>query len=274
MSQDPEPARADRGLAETDAPGAGRGGASRPPDGPSVTGAAPQPAAPAPAGPAVSGPAASDPGVGGSAVTGAAPDGRAGAAGGMVVDWLLVVFVTLVCALTAVVGVAYLPWHLGAVPVPISALLGVAAMLLAPRACYRLTGSMAAAALPVLVWFGVTVWLVLTRNPMMRSQALSVVQGQWRVMVLLGLGSLAAAATLTLLWADRSQARYARIDTVGSDTVGSDTVGSDTVGSDTVGSDAGSDAVGSDTAGSAAGDGPVGRAPGRAEADEPTGRSG
>ncbi|WP_395726317.1 hypothetical protein [Nakamurella sp.] len=126
------------------------------------------------------------------------------------VDWLLVAFVTLLSAGTALVGVAYLPWHVGPVPVPVSALLGVGAMILAPRACYRLTGSMAAAALPVAVWFGVTVWLVLQRNPMMLSQALSVVQGQWRVMVLLGLGSLAAAATLTLLWAERTQARYAR----------------------------------------------------------------
>lgn len=126
------------------------------------------------------------------------------------VDWLLVAFVTLLSAGTALVGVAYLPWHLGSVPMPVSALLGVGAMILAPRACYRLTGSMAAAALPVVVWFGVTVWLVLQRNPMMLSQALSVVQGQWRVMVLLGLGSLAAAATLTLLWAERTQARYAR----------------------------------------------------------------
>ena len=133
-----------------------------------------------------------------------------GAAPG-VVDWLLVAFVTLLSAFTALVGVAYLPWHVGAVPMPVSALLGVAAMILAPRACYRLTGSMFAAVLPVLAWFGVTVWLVLQRNPLMLSQALSVVQGQWRVMVLLGLGSLAAAATLTLLWADRTQARYARV---------------------------------------------------------------
>jgi Zn-dependent protease with chaperone function len=61
-------------------------------------------------------------------------------------------------------------------------------------------------------WFVVSVWLVLLRNPMMRGQAVSVVQGQWRVMVLLGLGSLAAAATLTLLWAERTRARYADAD--------------------------------------------------------------
>jgi hypothetical protein len=128
------------------------------------------------------------------------------------VDWLLVAFVTLLCALTALVGVAFLPWHIGAVPMPVSALLGIGAMILAPRACFRLTGSLLAAALPVVTWFVVTVWLVLLRNPMMLSQAVSVVNGQWRVMVLLGLGSLAAAATLTLLWAERTQAHYAGTD--------------------------------------------------------------
>jgi hypothetical protein len=49
---------------------------------------------------------------------------------------------------------------------------------------------------------------VLLRNPMMTSQAVTVIQGQWRVMLLLGFGSLAAAATLTLLWAERARARY------------------------------------------------------------------
>src|SRR6478735_7951283 len=95
------------------------------------------------------------------------------------IDWLLVAFVTLLSAFAALVGVAYLPWHVGPVPMPISALLGVGAMILAPRAAYRLTGSMLAAVLPVVAWFGTTVWLVLHRNPMMLSQALSVVNGQW-----------------------------------------------------------------------------------------------
>jgi hypothetical protein len=127
---------------------------------------------------------------------------------GGVADWLLVAFITLLCAWTALVGVAYLPWYVGPVPLPVSALLGVGAMILAPRACYRLTGSFVAALLPVASWFVVTVWLVLLRNPMMTSQAVTVIQGQWRVMLLLGFGSLAAAATLTLLWAERARARY------------------------------------------------------------------
>lgn len=124
-------------------------------------------------------------------------------------DWLLVVLVTALSGCAALVGVAFLPWHIGPVPMPVSALVGVGAMILAPRACYRLTGSFVAAVLPVACWFVASVWLVLLRNPLMPGQAVSVVQGQWRVMVLLGLGSLAATATLTLVWADRARERYA-----------------------------------------------------------------
>ncbi len=176
----------------------------------------PQPPASASAGPEQSGsagpeqPGSAGPEQPGSAGTEppASPDRQPT---GGVIDWLLVAFVTLLAAWTALVGVAWLPWYLGPVPMPVSALLGVGAMVLAPRACYRLTGSFVAALLPVAAWFGVSVWLVLLRNPMMRSVAVTVVQGQWRVMLLLGLGSLAAAATLTLLWAERAQARSGAI---------------------------------------------------------------
>jgi hypothetical protein len=37
----------------------------------------------------------------------------------------------------------------------------------------------------------------------------TVYQAQWRVMVLLGLGSLAAAATVGLIWGDRLRERIA-----------------------------------------------------------------
>ena len=136
-------------------------------------------------------------------------DGQPKQAIGVVVDWLLVGLITLLAGWTALVAVAFLPWHIGPVPMPVSSLLGVVAMILAPRACYGLTGSLVAAALPVASWFVVSVWLVLLRNPMMQGQPVSVAQGQWRVMLLLGFGSLAAAATLTLMWADRTRARYA-----------------------------------------------------------------
>jgi len=127
---------------------------------------------------------------------------------GELIDWILVALITLLTAWTAVLGIAFLPFYLGPVPLPISALLGVGAMILAPRACYGLTGSMAAALAPVVSWFGVSVWLVLSRNALI-NLPVTVYQGQWRVMVLLGLGSLAAAATVGLIWGDRLRDRIA-----------------------------------------------------------------
>jgi hypothetical protein len=127
---------------------------------------------------------------------------------GELIDWILVALITLLTAWTAVLGIAFLPLYVGPVPLPISALLGVGAMILAPRACYALTGSMLAVAAPVVSWFGVSVWLVLSRNALI-NLPVTVYQGQWRVMVLLGLGSLAAAATVGLIWGDRLRDRIA-----------------------------------------------------------------
>jgi hypothetical protein len=135
-------------------------------------------------------------------------DGRREPGRGELVDWILVALVTLLTAWTAVLGIAFLPLYLGPVPLPVSALLGVGAMILAPRACYRLTGSMVAAVAPVVSWFGVSVWLVLSRNALI-NLPVTVYQAQWRVMVLLGLGSLAAAATVGLIWGDRLRERIA-----------------------------------------------------------------
>jgi hypothetical protein len=152
------------------------------------------------------------PGVDGAADAATAGDETAdggSAAAGTLVDWLLVALITLLAAGAAVLGLAFLPMHIGAVPFPISALLGVGAMILGPRAAYRLTGSVVAAVLPVAAWFAVSVWLVLSRNTMMPGLPLTVIDGQWRVMVLLGLGSLAAAATLGLIWGDRLRDRLA-----------------------------------------------------------------
>ena len=127
---------------------------------------------------------------------------------GELVDWILVALITLLTAWTAVLGIAFLPFYLGPVPLPVSALLGVGAMILGPRACYRLTGSMPAAVAPVVSWFGVSVALVLSRNALI-NLPVTVYQGQWRVMLLLGLGSLAAAATVGLIWGDRLRERIA-----------------------------------------------------------------
>lgn len=143
-------------------------------------------------------------------MTGEAPRGGTGP-----LDWLLVVLVSLLAGCVAVVGFAFLPLYAGPVPLPVSVLLGVAAMILAPRACYGLTGSLWAAALPVVVWFGVSVWITLSTNAMMPAVSLTVINGQWRVMLLLGLGALAAAATIGLIWGDRLRDRIAQEGSAG-----------------------------------------------------------
>lgn len=124
-------------------------------------------------------------------------------------DWLLVLWITGICGYVALLAVAFLPLHVGNVPMPVSVLLGVAAMWWGPRVCYGLTRSMVAALLPVALWFVVSVWLTLARNPLMPALPITVYQAQWRVMLLLGLGALTAAASVTLLWGDTVRDRLA-----------------------------------------------------------------
>ena len=128
---------------------------------------------------------------------------------GRPVDWLLVVWISALAGWAALLGVVYLPLYVGTVALPISAVFGVAAMWWGPRTCYRLTDSLVAAFLPAAAWFCVSVWLVLTRNAILGGVPFAVGTGQWRVMVLLGLGSLTAAASIVLLWGDRLQTRLA-----------------------------------------------------------------
>ncbi len=144
-----------------------------------------------------------------SAASSAAAPANAATELGRPVDWLLVVWITALGAWAALLGVIYLPLYLGTVPLPISAAIGVAAMWWGPRTCYRLTHSMVAAFLPAAAWFAVSVWLVITRNAIMVGVPLTVVVGQWRVMLLLGLGSLAAAASIGLVWGDRLKSKLA-----------------------------------------------------------------
>jgi hypothetical protein len=125
-------------------------------------------------------------------------------------DWLLVVGISALCGWVGLMAMFYLPLYAGPVPLPVSVLLAVGAMVLGPRTAYRLTGSLIAALLPVLAWFGVTVWMTLNRNDIMPTAPLTVTSGQWRVMLLLGLGALAAAATIGLVWGDRLRERIRR----------------------------------------------------------------
>lgn len=124
-------------------------------------------------------------------------------------DWALVIWLTLIGAGAAVVGMAFLPQYIGSVPVPVSVVLGPIVLWWAPRAAYRLTRSMIAAVLPAAAWLLTAAWLSIGRNGIVPGQPYSVHLGQWRVMLLLGLGVLAGAAALSLVWGDHVRSRLA-----------------------------------------------------------------
>jgi hypothetical protein len=149
------------------------------------------------------------------------PGGIEGEPVGGVLDWLLVVGLTLLTAWTAVLAVFFLPLHAGPVPLPVSILLAVAVLVAAPRWSYRLTGRLLAAFLPAAAWFVVTVVLTQLRNDLY-PLPVTVVTGQWRVVLLLGAGSITAAAVLALLWGDRTRAQLAGPDGAGAGTGRSD----------------------------------------------------
>lgn len=92
-------------------------------------------------------------------------------------------------------------------PLPISALLPAALAWLLPRFCFRLTGSLLAAAAPAVVIFAVELALLALPRGANAGLTLQVVLAQWRVFVLLGAVALAGAASLGLLWGDKLAAR-------------------------------------------------------------------
>lgn len=110
---------------------------------------------------------------------------------------LPVLFAALVTVLITVLGVFFLPLRWGAVPFPVSALVVAAALVVLPRAGHRLTGSIAVASLPAVIWFVITLLLTLYRNALW--PALPVVILDWRILLFLGLGGLATALTLGAL---------------------------------------------------------------------------
>ena len=110
-----------------------------------------------------------------------------------------VILLTFLAVLVSLEAVFFLPLYFGSVPVPISAL-GAAVMLyVCPRALFRLTGRLWAAALPAVVWLVITAWLALWRNTL---YPLPVAVGDWRITVLFGLGAVAAALSIGLCWGD------------------------------------------------------------------------
>lgn len=74
------------------------------------------------------------------------------------------------------------------------------ALAVIPRTGYRLTRRMVAAILPVLLWFLVTLGLSLTDNSLYPGAALA--WRGWQFGLLLGVGGLAAATSVGLLWGD------------------------------------------------------------------------
>lgn len=128
------------------------------------------------------------------------PSGALRAAGPVrpaVLDWVLVGMLTLLAVLIAVYSTFFLPWYAGMIPVPVSAVIGAALTFWSISACYRLTRSIRAAFAPAAGWLVVSVWLSTSR-----TFGYGLVIGDWRSMLLLGLGSLAVAVALALCWGE------------------------------------------------------------------------
>jgi hypothetical protein len=124
------------------------------------------------------------------------------------VDLLLVLWLTLIGAAVGVVAFFFLPLWLGSVPFPISAVAVGAACWFLPRLVYPLTGSIAMSAAPVVAWFVVTVVLYFLPNPTYAAPLRIYAYAPWRMLLLVGLGALAGAASIGLLWGEHLRARY------------------------------------------------------------------
>lgn len=121
------------------------------------------------------------------------------------------VLLAVLGVLVAVVGVFYLPWWIGPVPVPWSVLPVAAFAWWAPRQGHRLTGSVLGAAVPILVWFAMTVWLSLSRNSLYAGHPVAV--QNWRLYLLVGVGVLVSAWGIGGIWG-RATLERAKADRV------------------------------------------------------------
>lgn len=122
-------------------------------------------------------------------------------------DWCLVVLLTVLSGVVAVFGIFFLPTYFGAVPIPLVVAFVGGALVVLPRLCYRLTLRMSAAVAPAAGWLVVTVALYLTPNRLYARVPLAW-QG-WQILLLLGVGTLVAAASIGLVWADSVRAEVA-----------------------------------------------------------------
>ena len=122
-----------------------------------------------------------------------------------VLDWVLVVLLCLLAGVIAVFGVFFLPLYVGAVPVPVVVVPVAGGLLVLPRLTFRLTGAVAAAMAPAAVWFAVTVVLYLITNGLYLG--VPVAWRGWQFALLVGVGAIAAATSIGLLWGDELAAR-------------------------------------------------------------------
>jgi hypothetical protein len=117
-------------------------------------------------------------------------------------DWVLVALLCVLAGVVAVFGVFFLPTFVGAVPVPAVIVGTTAALLVLPRVAYLLTRRMAAAMAPAVVWFLVTIGLYLTTNGLYVGVPVAW-RGGWQFYLLVGLGAIAAAISLGLVWSEQ-----------------------------------------------------------------------
>lgn len=134
-------------------------------------------------------------------------DAQVGRGPGRSADWCLVALLTVLSGVLAVFGIFFLPTYFGAVPVPLVVVFIGGALAVLPRLCYRLTFRMSAAVAPAAGWLLVTIALYLTSNPLYARVPIAW-QG-WQILLLLGVGTLVAAASIGLVWADSVRAEVA-----------------------------------------------------------------
>jgi hypothetical protein len=128
------------------------------------------------------------------------------------VELLLVIWLTLIGAAVGIVAFFFLPLWLGSVPFPISAVVAGVACWFLPRLVYPLTRSVGLSAAPVVAWFVVTIVLYFLPNPTYAVPLRIYAYAPWRMLVLVGLGALAGAASIGLLWGEHLRLQYPSSD--------------------------------------------------------------
>lgn len=113
-------------------------------------------------------------------------------------DWFLVALLCVLAAVVGVFGVFFLPAYVGSVPMPVVVVGTSAALVVLPRLGYGLTGRMIAGMAPAATWFVVSIGLYLTPNALYRG--VPVAWRGWQFYLLIGVGAVAAATSLGLLW--------------------------------------------------------------------------